>query len=326
MTIPKTSAGVFDFDAAVQLFADEITRYGGAGAYKTLATSVRDLTPSQQHTLAHAFGRALYMEEGTTSLSVCDAQFSYGCFHEFLGQAIAQEGLAVVKELNQQCVDTLGPNALSCQHGIGHGVEAYVGYTEDDLKKALTICGGLPFNDPIGSCYGGVFMEYNLETMRNIGEIRAVEDNKLQAPCPELDSIYKPACYFWQPQWWAQALRPSAQNIITSLYVHIGLLCQRTPDEYRRYCFEGTGTNVPADADFDPETAKALCETVSPGPLDQLYCKSYAANSLSLGGAGKVANGLEVCEGLVGEFYDYCSAYAHNKANITNELADPLIP
>lgn len=306
-----------------QLFRDYIQTYGGTRAYEAFAKAVEPLSPGQRHTLAHAFGGALYQTEGTSSLPVCDSRFSYGCFHQFLGEAIGDLGLGVVDNLNRGCIDTLKTGALSCQHGIGHGVLAYLGYSPQDLDKALAVCKNLPFNDPIGGCYGGVFMEYNLETMRNIGEIRQVVEGNMQTPCPTLDSAYKPACYFWQPQWWAQVLRAEAGDTMPDLYARVGALCRGVPEAYRRDCFEGLGTNLPGDANFDPAEARRLCEAVSPSPLDQLYCKSLAANSLSLGGSGQVADGLEACSGLSGEFYDYCSAYAKNEANIANVRARP---
>ncbi len=296
---------------------EKIREYGGAPAYEILAQDVERSSAEEKHTAAHNFGAALYLVEGENGLFVCDSRFSFGCFHEFLGRAISDLGIESVKRLNEGCVEALGPMALSCQHGIGHGIQAYFGYTEDALRDALPVCRDLPYNDPIGGCYGGLFMEYNLETM--LGEdavVRAPEAGDLQAPCDDLSEAYAQACYFWQPQWWRQTLRSEGVVDAESAYERIGELCDEAGGIFARACFEGVGNNIPVDADFDARVAKRLCEVASDDSTKRLYCKSLAANSLGVGGAGKKGDAEAVCEGLAGDSLAYCIGYAHNTLNI----------
>lgn len=302
-----------------------IAEVGGAAAYREFARSVEALTVSEGHTRAHAFGGALYEVEGLQGLSVCDAQFSYGCFHEFLGRAIAEHGLSVVSELNEGCIKALVTSPLSCQHGIGHGIMGYLGYTFGDLERALAVCKDLPHNDPIGGCYGGVFMEYNMRTMLGEeGRARAVGDDDLQFPCDRLTEPYTNACYFWQPQWWHQVLKENDPDE-SYVYAKMGGLCASAPHSATRACYEGVGNNVPPDADFDAARVRALCEVTSSSPLNQLYCKSLAANSLFVGGAGKTGNAEAICAGLSSDALEYCLAYARNDANIFIQLPPPEI-
>ncbi|HVU75502.1 MAG TPA: hypothetical protein VHD38_01525 [Candidatus Paceibacterota bacterium] len=297
-----------------------IEAVGASDAYAEFAQSVSTLSPAKQHENAHTFGGALFDAEGTAGLATCDARFSYGCFHEFLGRAIASLGMGIVDSLNQGCVDALGGNALSCQHGIGHGVQAALGYDESALKKALRICENLPYNDPIGGCYGGVFMEYNMQTM--LGEqarTRPEKPGDPLYPCDVLSAAYLPACAFWSPQWWINLQHQAGAPTVDTKA--IGSLCDSFTDAHQvRACYEGLGTVVPPEGAFEPATVRDLCDRSSLDPVHQLYCLSYAANSLDVGGSGQKGDAAAVCDGLSDKSYAYCMAYAQNKAN----LAVPL--
>lgn len=313
-----------DLNSRETFWAGVIKKEGPAQAYKDFGTAVAQLSPEKQHENAHVFGGALYTVEGLSGLTTCDSNYSYGCFHEFLGRAIASLGLSVVNELNQDCVNKLGSNALSCQHGIGHGIEAALGYDFSALQKSLALCKDLPYNDPIGGCYGGVFMEDNMQTMLgDQGKARELTSTGVQYPCDVLDDPYENACYFWQSQWWSQELRSSGMTDVDAIYTKIGSYCAAAPSEYRRSCFEGIGNNLVGDANFDGDRARKLCIDASKDPTYQLYCRSLAADSLFVGGAGKKGDALALCDGLTGNAYSFCSLYASNTANIAREL--PLI-
>ena len=297
---------------------------GASRAYEEFARFVDHKDPNFQHAQAHFFGAGLYAGAGVAGLSTCDARFNFGCFHEFLGRAIAALGLSEVQNLNQGCYEALGPTFLSCQHGIGHGILAYLGYARKDLDHALSVCEDLPYNESIGGCYGGVFMEYNLQTMLGReGRIRPRAENVLY-PCNELSAIYQPACVYWQPQWWAQTLRQEGEIDLARVFSTLGERCDLLKDPaLGRFCFEGVGNMTAPSGDFIPSRAAALCEASSPDPLKQLFCKSTAANSLSSGGAGEVGEGEKVCDGLSGDYWSFCAAYAANKANVLTPLPNP---
>lgn len=292
---------------------------GGHEAYQQLADEIQHLEPSVQHERAHAFGRALYAAEGKGGLSVCDSRFSFGCFHEFLGSAIAAEGLRVVPELNEGCVQALTTSPLSCQHGIGHGVLAFLGYEDTELREALSVCKELPYNDVIGGCYGGVFMEYNMRTMLGTeARIRPAEDDSLLYPCNALDEPYVQPCYFWQSQWWRNTLDWTRSLDPLLVYARMGELCREAGAQYARACFEGIGNNLPPDALFEAARARDLCDAAASEGHDRIYCRSMAANSLGVGGSGKKGDAEAVCTDLSGDEKTYCLAYARNTLNIAS--------
>jgi hypothetical protein len=311
-----------DLNTRIAFWKERIDAIGPARAYTEFADDVAPLSANERHENAHTFGAALYESKGVSGLTTCDSRFSYGCFHEFLGRAIAALGLGVVNSLNQDCVDALGPRSLSCQHGIGHGIEAALGYDEAALQHSLDTCHSLPYTDPIGGCYGGVFMEYNMQTMLGDQAVtRPQRPGDPLYPCDILASTYRPACAFWSPQWWIDLQHQSGSDHFD--IAAVGALCDSLHElTLVRACYEGLGTIVPGEAAFDAAQTRTLCEASSDDPVRQLYCKSYAANSLAVGGSGQTGDALAVCAGLSESAATFCDAYARNEANIAGELPD----
>jgi hypothetical protein len=304
-----------------------IATVGGPAAYGEFADAIAQLNPGLQHQEAHIFGGALYEAEGIKGLSACDARFSYGCFHEFMGRAVAALGIGVVGQLNASCRQQFGGDWLACQHGIGHGLIAYLGYDETALNKALGICSSLPYNDPIGGCSGGAFMEYNMKTVLQ-GEgnanatIRSVDLKDPFTPCDSLPSAYQPSCYFWQAQWWDQIDMQNGEPI-DGIFAQLGQRCAALSGTLAERCFQGIGNITAPAANFDGTRSAALCDISSSNSVYQLYCRSFAANSLFEGNGGGTGDAQAVCVGLPGAQYAYCLAYAKNEANI---LISPEVP
>ena len=318
---PPASASITSQES---YWMDHIKSEGGVVAYADFGRFVSAMTPEIQHQEAHVFGGALYNVEGVAGLAVCDMQYSFGCFHEFLGRAIARLGLGSISQLNQQCEHALGSSGLSCRHGIGHGILAYMGYSDDALSEAIARCRSVSANDPIGGCDAGVFMEYNLQIMLGSeGKIRAVHNSDMQFPCPNVSAEAKESCYFSQPQWWAQVYMTQGLSDQSDIFERIGKLCDQTPTQYQRNCFEGIGVIAPAEVRFSATQARSLCESASADPKDQLYCRAFAANAV---GASDKKAALVLCEGLTQDSYAFCASYAANTSNIALPMETPTIP
>lgn len=306
----------------VALWEEQIRRGGGDAAYESFAHAVEDMSYAQRHEQAHAFGAALFKVEGTDGIAVCDDRFSFGCFHQFLGDAIHTLGLGSVIELNARCFDALEKSPLSCQHGVGHGVLSALGYDDDALQKALDTCAALPGTDPIGGCYGGVFMEYNVRTMlADEATAREYRGNPF-APCDTLGGAFTIACMYWQPQWWMQT--SVAGKTVREQFRAMGDYCRTfsKTNELERSCFEGLGNVVSMAADFNPDEARTLCEAAAKTARERLLCLSIAANHFGLDVSRDAAE--SVCEGLPDGEHTYCLAYARNEMNIANVGTLPL--
>lgn len=223
---------------------ERIREVGSKNAYEEFAASVAGVSRGWQHEQAHTFGGALYQEVGTEGLATCDSRFDYGCFHEFLGRAIAELGIASVAELNATCIRMLGKDSGFCQHGLGHGIQSYFGYSDEHFFEAIEVCSDLPQNDPIGGCIGGIFMEYNLRSM--LADDRIIRESAdPHYPCNELEQTYVPACYFWQPQWWYEEVIQEEEQAEV-IFAELGNRCDAVMlgKAMKEICFSGIGNIV----------------------------------------------------------------------------------
>jgi len=262
-------------DAAELVSADywhrAIAAFGGTEAYELLDKASRNASTDERHEYAHVFGGALYKAEGADALFVCDARFSYGCFHEFVGRAIAERGLAAAETLNDACIKGLGERSAFCQHGVGHGLQTYFGYSRKNLDEALAVCGALRGNDPIGGCSGGIFMEYNFRTMlADEGVIRVSED--VFAPCNRLTGSYLESCVFWEPQWWHESLvEDGVGRYAPGAFRLIGERCESVSESPSlvEICFRGVGNLM---LSWDREVSGSLCQTATDNVDYQQLC------------------------------------------------------
>ncbi len=297
---------------------DRIAAVGGIAAYKEFGVEAAKYDFGARHVLAHLFGKALYTVEGLSGVSACDSNYSYGCFHQFLGEAIGEHGFAAAATLNTTCEQQASQfKQITCQHGIGHGVLAYSGYTQDDLLKALDACHSFSGAD-LGGCYSGAFMEYNVRLMispdlgvRDYAEMRPLpKDGDFEAPCDAVSDAYRPSCVLLLPQWWDTALLHddhSAQG-----FADMGDKCHTVAKHIGMgdLCFQGIGLVTGTD----PQLAMSLCDATSKNTQEQLQCRSFSAHFITseLG----VSEGIKVCAGLTGKDKTYCESYAHNETTL----------
>jgi len=286
----------------------QIRTHGAKETYKNFVftNKAARLTSNREHENAHIFSSALYEMEGKIGLPVCGDDFKFACFHELLGQIISDLGLGVVIELNQECIGKPGSDAGFCQHGLGHGIQAHFGYIGEDLLRALTVCEKLDGNDPIGGCVGGIYMEYNFQTM--LGDDANVRDTEdLFSPCNMFSGERQRACMFWQPQWWLNGESASEESV-----VHVGRLCVEANEDklLQMICFNGIGNTIAAKEDYDPNIVRVLCNTSSSNNSHQLFCKSQAATNIF--SWRDMEQAVLVCSGLMNEELKYCMAYAKN--------------
>src|SRR3989344_3237697 len=132
------------------------------GAYAEFLKTANALPYSDAHSLAHIVGAILYDREGIAGLSNCTNDFAFGCYHGFAGGVIEKRGITGVGEFTEACKRQ--EDVTDCEHGIGHGLLAYLG--SDELIDALELCPQVP-SGTVGGCYNGVFMEYFLSILQH---------------------------------------------------------------------------------------------------------------------------------------------------------------
>lgn len=218
---------------------EEITAKGGLQAFKDFKIVVQTLSPNTQHTLSHIFGQSLFEIGDLKNISICDSSFSYGCFHGFFAAAVKANGLNIINQADQACIDKLGAKGFGCQHGIGHGLLEYLG--KDKLSNALDICSRLSSPGGIFYCTDGVFMEYDFPASELNGLIRTqtrLVSTDLYQPCDSVQDRYKQSCYYNLPNWWEQVLNKNNQKI--------GQLCFRiNQSDLKDFCYLGIGRAIP---------------------------------------------------------------------------------
>lgn len=288
-----------------------IETVGASTAYKEFLESHKNASPDKQHTGAHFFGGALYTAVGLSGIIICDQQFNFGCYHEFLGKAIQDKGLEIVSFLNDQCIDALNGNFIGCQHGIGHGVLGYTGYDAKGLREALMVCYKLRTQPVVGGCLGGVFMEYNMETMLGDEGRPRILDKTLgyHYPCNVLERQFQDACYYEQPQWW-QALYADQWNNREkrdAMFQRMGRWCQEaTGESLRQRCYKGIGNNAPPVVQWKSEGMIAVCKNM-PNLDAEIECRAAAAGAFF-----DQDNSWGICKGLSEKEYERCVRIAQS--------------
>lgn len=257
---------------------ERIVTVGPVEAYEELARSIEGLDPISQHSSAHTFGGALYKAMGEKGLFVCDDRFLYGCLHEFVGVALVEQGTSHVQSLNEACLLNFPENARTCQHGLGHGLLAFFGYSERGLKDALAICSDLPENSTIAGCRGGIFMEYNLRNMLGPDRNLRKSANPL-SPCDRIEAEHHAACMYWIPQWWRASVYTPDIMSIEEAHKQMGSLCNLLTEDasVQRACYMGIGANAAELTQFNAEEVSELCSQTSVHAVDVTDCVTEGA-------------------------------------------------
>ncbi len=278
----------------LEYWLDVIKEEGGKAAYEKFADTYKALRNGEQHEFAHIFGEALYKVEGVPGVAVCDSQFAFGCYHSFFGFALLDKGLDIIKDLDQACIDVYGRKGLGCQHGIGHGVITELGY--DKLDESLEACMRLDWQEPIGGCTSGVFMEFNFATMDQ-GEIRQPEDKGEYYPCTEVEKRFSQACYFEQPAWWSVR---SDQD-----FELVGVRCEAVADTLNREaCYRGVGNVVAGMTEYSLDEITAACKLM-PNEEGEILCIEGATWIVSAQPEFEDV-WQSLCEPYTGDYYDRC--------------------
>ncbi len=254
----------------------------------------------RQHFSAHVMGGLLAEKLGPGGIAVCDASYGFGCFHGFFAKIISTGGPELIRTLDAECVKKYGPFGTGCQHGIGHGVLEYVGYT--NITKALEMCTMTTQKVPLLGCVSGVFMEYNTPLAGAEKGLtpssRAFDAAHPYEPCTSVPSEYRASCYFELGHWFGS--RTSDPDTITTL-------CGGLSGEPRSYCFLGVGDVTTARNTYSLAAAITFCDSFA--LEDQVSCRAGASWSLFASPQYR-ADATAACTLAGGEVSQACLALA----------------
>ena len=259
------ASGQIPKEEELSFWTEAIEVLGGKKAYELFGEKYSKLGIKEQHDKAHVFGEALFEVEDVPGIVVCDQNYAYGCYHSFFGWALAENGLDIIHELDEACIEAYGAKGLGCQHGIGHGVLVELGH--DKLIDSLEECKRLDWQGPIGGCTSGVLMEYNFRTIDQ-GNIRDLDNEDEFFPCTAVPGKFKEACYFEQPAWWVARHEKD--------YKLVGGLCHRVEEELsKQACFRGLGNAIAGVNEYSfPDMIRACA--FMPTKIEQFWCTEGA--------------------------------------------------
>ncbi|HET7713423.1 MAG TPA: hypothetical protein VFK94_03465 [Patescibacteria group bacterium] len=247
-------------------WSSQITSLGASQAYQLFKDQYKSVGPNTDHPKAHLFGEVLYKKTGPGGITVCDAEFAFGCYHSFFIAAISDRGQEIVLDLDQACLAKFGPLGTGCQHGIGHGLMEYLGGSK--LAEALSQCFTFQKLTLLG-CTSGVFMEYNFPTITDSESVstsmRELDQKHPYAPCQDVEAKFQKSCFFELPQWWYQKYDQNSKVM--------GELCQKLESTPRDYCFRGLGNTLGARVSYDLEEGLAKCGLM-PTNYGTTYCRA----------------------------------------------------
>ena len=323
--------GAVNYTAAESYWQRRIQNQGVDHARAEFLTQGDVLSIPQAHVLAHAFGEALFDTTGVSGIRGCGNEFLHGCYHQFIGTAVATLGLTVVPQIYQSCL-TVGDgwDVFGCKHGIGHALIAYYGYTPDALEQTLEKCSSLDPATPRSGCLDGAFMEYNLRILANIsvsGDYmpRTLTAENVSSVCDSVNGTYRSACVYELPYWWMLAL-PSSMNT-EQRFTRIGHYCDDLSAQHSgdaQPCFEFTGRLAAVLSDYDTGQTKSYCTLAASDTRKMLFCLSKAA---SIYNSTKEPALSDVCSkfGLTDDALTYCSAIALSGPESTTTVAVPAL-
>ena len=318
-------SGATDMKAVGEIFRNDILEFGGKKAYARFSEAIAGYGVLDQHGYAHTFGHELYAVEGEKGIVACDRNFALGCFHQFLGDAIADLGPSSVQRLYAACATVVGTKGV-CQHGLGHGVLASFGYEPADLQSALDVCDSETESATYSGCQGGAFMEYNLRTIASAEETlrkRMPDEGNMYAPCDSVHAASVKICTFWLPQWWYFSVLQDSrqQGGAHTAYAEMSRLC--VDSAYPQSCYEGIGYITPIALGYDPALVRDACDSVGHTNGGNVYCRGMAALIFHISPSTRKISAAP-CKGLSGRSHTVCLEYAAHDRDFSFSSAEVL--
>lgn len=264
-------------EAASQIYNDILIKYA-------------DDPPPRQHGMAHIFGEELYKYIGVSGITLCNESFAFGCFHGFFTNVIPKQGVQIVKELDQMCIDKFGEYNLGCQHGIGHGIAEYFG--PQGLNVSLETCATLKWKYQLMGCPGGVFMEYLMPTSGDSTPgsvfVKPINAENPYSPCLIVKDQFQAECYYNLGNYFYHATSQNSKEVLK--------LCQKVSNSfYRKTCLLGLGNSIYSNT-RDINKTISECKSVD-DKNSEINCRSGAGWILYSDTKTRKKANL-ICEGL----------------------------
>ena len=259
-----------------RFFADRLATYGVANAVAALDTlAASDGGVSRRaHEYAHGIGIEAYgrFPDIVSTFTACGERAASGCRHGFIQAFFESRDRVTTPEIEAFCRPFKGPQAsrwilFQCVHGMGHGLAMFYGH---DLTEALGACDRLSDGWDRESCYGGAFMESDMNAIaphhpaselaahshHQHSSFKAIDPADPLYPCSVMAERHLRACF-------------EIQTAVI-LYLNHGdigaaaLTCDRAVPAMRAVCYQSLGRDITSYAVRSSSKSAKLCAKGSP--------------------------------------------------------------
>lgn len=250
--------------------------YGSIALREHVVAVSMQLNYAEAHDVGHRLGQVLFEREGVHAVTICENLFTYGCLHQVMGQLYLSEGESALSKVYAECrtEDAAIPYGV-CQHALGHGIVYMNGYDTAVLEKSLLLCDSMTDSNRVldydYSCYGGLFMEYNMHFMR-MSDPRPYDGERPFTPCEELNTTqHRNFCAFWLVPWMHGQVYQYQYDPNT--YTEMGDFCSFMHDhDMQNACFHAIGRQIAITGRLSAKTAIQRCEAAAKTTDDYKAC------------------------------------------------------
>jgi hypothetical protein len=193
------------------------------------------------HQLAHVIGRteADIVNNVDTAYTQGDNFCWSGYYHGVMESIVSKVGVNnLPKDLPSICAPIAAQKPYSfysfnCFHGLGHGI---MDVTSSNLFASLEMCDLLTTSWDQQSCYGGVFMENEMDEVNPDHHTVYLKAGQPMYPCTAVADKYKQQCYLMQT---SHALRSADENFST-----VFAECSNIEQTYVDFCYQSLGRDA----------------------------------------------------------------------------------
>ena len=307
-----------------RFFTSRLVSDGVAGAVAILDTLSRDDrdVSRRAHEYAHGIGIEAYTRypDIVSTFTACGDRAASGCRHGFIQGYFEARRQVTTPEIEAFCRPFKEPSAtrwilFQCVHGMGHGLAMFY---DHNLPQALAMCDQLGDAWDRESCYGGAFMESDMNAIaphhpaselaahshHGHAAFQAIDPADPLYPCSKMEDRHLRACF-------------EIQTAVI-LYLNHGDIgaaartCDRAVVPMRDDCYRSLGRDITSYSLRDPEESARLCGLGSAEYQPACYvgvAKALVDWTASTGNAftfcgivaARSAAGLTACYGAVGE-------------------------
>lgn len=236
-----------------------ITQQQGASVAFVKLKSTYNSDPNVRtycHQITHVIGRAQadMVNDVAEAYSQGDNFCWSGYYHGVIESIVVKIGAKdLLAKLPTICSSIKAQKPYSfyhynCVHGLGHGI---MDVKDSELFDSLKVCDTLTEDWEGQSCYGGVFMENEMDEVNSNHTTTYLKTDQPMYPCTAVAEQYKYQCYLMQT---SHALRLANYN-----FSQVFSECATVESKYVDICYQSLGRDASGNSSSNVEQTKDTC-------------------------------------------------------------------